>query len=532
MHAAVPSRSAVAWIRRWYQTAAWVLIVLSGIAVRLPGIGRPFWLDEAWVANSALAASLRQAFYYDTWLQTTPPLFVTAIRIAHQVFGGFEISFRAVPFSLNILAVLLALIFGERVFGSVPGLFLGAITATSPTLVSLSLQLKQYSADLFCAFLLMILIWNYSQSPTRKNFISLLTAFLVCMPLAYTSMIFLPLAGFILLHGNTGHKIKLLRTLTFGLLSLGMFLVLQFLFIRPNQSPELLAYWYMQGGFRAQSQNILKFYLHGFSTAIRMFYSRSSLLTRIIGSLAVCGIINLLVSIGNARSRVLLALACLPILTMLALNALRLYPFYAEKQDSFMFPCLAVLALCGATAIVEILPLGAKNKAILRPASIALCIVVTTTAVWMGIRNPIGVNSEDPASAVRFLERSARSGDLVYVHGSAEEQIKLYLKLYDVHGLAVTFGNTGWPCCTRNHQFETGPKSDSYVMLDFKSQTEKARPGRILMVFSDRAKHWAWLKRDEREIILRHAQDLGCQQVNTYAAGAIIVDDLHCDAPR
>lgn len=175
-----------AFIQRGTQ-ATWLLIILSAIAVRLPGIGRPFSLDEAWVANSALAPSLRDSFRYDTWLQTTPPMFVMAIRIAHRLFGGSEIPFRAVPFAFSVASVVLALLLGKRLFEPVFDLFLGAVTAVSPILISLSLQLKQYSSDVCCAVLLMILIWDYSQRSTRRNYTRLLIASLVCLPLAYTT---------------------------------------------------------------------------------------------------------------------------------------------------------------------------------------------------------------------------------------------------------------------------------------------------------------------------------------------------------
>ena len=117
-------------------------------------------------------------------------------------------------------------------------------------------------------------------------------------------------------------------------------------------------------------------------------------------------------------------------------------------------------------------------------------------------------------------------GDLVYVHASAEEQIKLYVRLFDVHGMSVVFGNTGWPCCTRHHQFETGPVADSYVMDDFQNKTGEDRSERILLVFADRTRHWEWLGRDERQIILRHVQEMSCQSVDTHWAGSIVIDDL------
>jgi hypothetical protein len=411
-------------------------------------------------------------------------------------------------------------------------LFLGAILAVSPILISLSLQLKQYSSDVCCAVLLMIVIWNYSHGSTRRNYARLLIASLVCLPLAYTTVMFLPSAGIVLVGADTDRRTTMLRTATFVVLSSAVFLTLQFVFIKPNQSPELVAYWYLQNAFPPNGNANYKFYIHAFREAFYMFYFRSRFLPRLFGLLAICGFTNLLWSIQNARSKALLALAWLPIVVLLALNRFLLYPFYAENQDIFMFPCLAVLVVWGATKIAELLTRNSRQRIIIETLSILICAASTMTAFWLDWRNPPGFNSEDPAAAVRFLERTVNPGDLVYVHASAEEQIKLYVRLFDVHGMSVVFGNTGWPCCTRHHQFETGPVADSYVMDDFQNKTREARSERILLVFADRTRHWEWLGRDERQIILRHVQEMSCQNVDTHWAGSIVIDDLHCDARR
>jgi len=518
-----PTRSV--FIQRSTQ-ATWLLIILSAVAVRLPGIGRPFWLDEAWVANSALTPTLLESFRYDTWLQTSPPMFVMAIRFAHKLFGGFEIPFRAVPFTFSVASVVLALFLGKRLFGPVFGLFLGAVTAVSPELISLSLELKQYSSDVCCAFVLLIVIWDYSRSSTQRSYTRLLIASLVCLPLSYTTVMFLPLAGIVLLGSDADRRIRFIRTAIFTLLTSAVFLTLLFLFIRPNQSPEMMAYWHTQRAFPPRISGTFQFYMDGFKGVFYMSWSR--FLSWGFALLAICGVANLAWSIRNARSRALLALSCLPILTLLALDRLLLYPFCANKQDIFIFPCLAVLGLCGAAKIVEFLTRNIRERVAIEAVSIVACAAFTMAALRLDFRKPPRFSSEDPASAVRLLQRTANPGDLVYVHASAEEQIKLYLRLFDVHDMTVVFGNTGWPCCTRHHQFETGAVDDSYVMRDLQNQVGEARSGRVFLVFADRIPQWAWLGRDERQMILRHVQDLSCQRVGTHPSGSIVIDDLRC----
>lgn len=453
-------------------------------------------------------------------------MFVIAIRMAHKLFGGFEIPFRAVPFAFSVASVVLALFLGKRLLGPIFGPFLGAVIAVSPALIRLSLELKQYSSDVCCAVLLMILIWDYLQRPDWRTYTRLLIASLVTLPLAYTTVMFLPLAAIVILAADRDRKTKAIRIAIFILLTSAVFLTLLFVFIKPNESPELVAYWYLQKTFPPKGGGNFRFYLDGFKSALHIPWSR--FLSWLFALLAIGGLASLLWSIRKGRSKALLAFTCLPILTLLVLNRLFLYPFYAEKQDIFTFPCLPMLALCGVTTMTGFLTRHIRQRAIVEAASLLACAAFTLTALLMDFRKPPRFSSEDPASAVRYLKLTNRPGDLVYVHASAEEQIKLYLRLFDVQGLTVVFGNTGWACCTRHHQFETGMVDDSYVIRDLQNHMSETRSGRVLLVFSDRIQHWEWLGRDERQIILRHASDLSCQRIGTHPAGTIVIDDLRC----
>jgi hypothetical protein len=66
---------------RYFLILVLVGLAVAGVMIRVQFLERSLWLDEAWVANSIRAASLRNAIYYDAWLQTTPPLFVALNRV-------------------------------------------------------------------------------------------------------------------------------------------------------------------------------------------------------------------------------------------------------------------------------------------------------------------------------------------------------------------------------------------------------------------------------------------------------------------
>ena len=52
-----------------------LFVLIIGVVSRIVHVNWSFWLDESWVANSVSSDSLSQMFYYDSWLQTSPPSF-------------------------------------------------------------------------------------------------------------------------------------------------------------------------------------------------------------------------------------------------------------------------------------------------------------------------------------------------------------------------------------------------------------------------------------------------------------------------
>ena len=82
-------------------------LLVAGVASRVHFLDRSLWLDEAWVANSMQAASLRGAFYYDEWLQTSPPLFIVIGRFFIYLFGTSNVALRVLPAFSGIIAVFL-----------------------------------------------------------------------------------------------------------------------------------------------------------------------------------------------------------------------------------------------------------------------------------------------------------------------------------------------------------------------------------------------------------------------------------------
>jgi uncharacterized membrane protein len=73
-------------------------------------------MDEAWVANSILTENIAGMFYYDSWLQTTPPLYLLLARLTVFVFGTSNTAFRTLSSLLGILLIFNFIILSKNIF--------------------------------------------------------------------------------------------------------------------------------------------------------------------------------------------------------------------------------------------------------------------------------------------------------------------------------------------------------------------------------------------------------------------------------
>ena len=120
-----------------------VAVILIRMVVDIPALGRSFWTDEAWVANSIVSPSLQQLFYPDAWLQTTAPLFLLLARTT-MLFGGIsETALRFVPYLMSVVAALGFALFARRTLHSSTAILATALFLFTPQVVTYSRLLKQ-----------------------------------------------------------------------------------------------------------------------------------------------------------------------------------------------------------------------------------------------------------------------------------------------------------------------------------------------------------------------------------------------------
>src|ERR1041384_7072187 len=167
-------------------------LLVIGAIMRLSYLDRSLWLDEAWVANSVQSPTLHEAFYYDDWLQTTPPLFVVVSRVITTLFGTSNVAFRVFPAVAGIISILLFGFIALRLLKPNYALMATALFVFNPRLILYSQSLKQYSTDVLSTVIFIVVGYMYMAKRSDRWFYVLLVSFSVLSFLSYQVIVFFP----------------------------------------------------------------------------------------------------------------------------------------------------------------------------------------------------------------------------------------------------------------------------------------------------------------------------------------------------
>ena len=140
--------------RRW-QLAAAALCVVGALA-RLAAYAqhRSLWYDEAALALNVVQRGFMKLLRPLDFLQTAPPLFLWAERLAILPLGASEWSLRSVPFAAGILTPPLMWRVARRALPPLAAIAAVALVALSPSLVHYAAEAKPYAVDALIALIL------------------------------------------------------------------------------------------------------------------------------------------------------------------------------------------------------------------------------------------------------------------------------------------------------------------------------------------------------------------------------------------
>jgi hypothetical protein len=505
-------------IKNWLAHHVLLLLIIAlAVAVRLPGITRGIWIDEAWVANSVLSRTWHDVFYYPNWLQTTPPLLLVLLRAVTSPMRPSELALRAVPFVFGIIAIVVYERWILRCLPKFPAMLSTVLLAFSPAAIIYSQEVKQYSTDLFTAVLLLSISWAYLESPSAKRYLILLVTATVAPALSYPAVFLLPVGlAAILLDDRTARPTRLGRCGLFLAASAVFVAALHIVFIRPNSNPLLFSFW--AEFFPPHGRVAAQAHFYGLQSMALVGFlplPDSLVLKSAVGILLLIGAVLALWR-GNRQQRWLAVFCMLPVVAVVGANLLRRYPFASSRLNISLLPCITT---CFGLTLVMIWELGRPTlpQRLWQPPdwavqpAVALVAIVLAGAILVHLASRKYVAWEDSRGALAYVHSHLRPGDVIYLHASLLEESKFYFQMWQWSDAPVRFGDTGVPCCPRATDLESKNKSASHLKDDV-MRMRVGDPSRLWFVYTSRANYWElpFVRRDEPVQIDTLLGRLGC----------------------
>jgi len=505
-------------LRRFW-VVAFLLVFIAAAIPRLVELKRSLWAAEAWVANSILADSLNQVFYYDAWLQTTPPLFLLLARAVVKALGVSNLTLRLVPFTFGMAATILIAALAMRLFRRPFAMLCMMLIAFSPTAIRYSLELKQYTGDLAMSAAILLALWSCIER-NRGAFFWIIALFTVGVFLSQTSVMFIPLAACILLFAERTRPLKARILMCTGfLLFVGLLADLQYLiFVKPNLAPHLESYW--NDGFLQNFRpvEVALFYMKYVGGSFIGFFlpnqikdvlsSLPALAQLTMFAVALAVVAGFVIAIRRDTRRLwILSFWLVPALTLIFMNVLRLYPISARRILLFLLPCVSLVIVLMLETLWHLtsIRLPCRVTRALSKLSVFFGVLCVLLAFILGTRPILWhiSDTEDVEGAVKYLKSKVEKGDAIYVHGSTVESVKLYLRTLEWQEAPIVYGKTGWPCCIRKEEMQLGNADDDTVRGDVERASEQAPKGSLWLVYG-------WLAGHELKVQLDYLRARAC----------------------
>jgi len=454
-------------LARW---ASYSAILLGALVLNLDGIGRSLWLDEAWVANSVHQPTLGGMFYYPEWLQTSPPLFLLLARGATNLFEFSTIYLRLIPLLFALLAAVAMLAVARRVVAAPLGLMAATLLVFHPLPVEYFRSFKQYGAEMAATAVLLLFIGAYLKALGRREFIWLVGATCLLLPLSYPLAFLLP--GIVIALWKFSPK----RAMVYAATAAVIVGVLYAVFVRPNVAPVLWTYW----GNGADPQ-----------------YGGGAIPIVLVSAAALYGM-------WRVRSWTLF-ICVLPCALLLLAEVSGWYPA-SPRTRLFVRPCfLLALAIVANDLYARV----ASRWMIVSVAVTLASIVLMGWGLLKQFNEGRGEPHEDYIAAIDLLRENLRPGDTLLVHPAAREGFRLYAEIENWHP-AVIYGDTGWPCCARGHVTTPRSSTEALVKKDLDAKIPLGTSGRVWMLYPDRSAHWDYTGVSEGDLWRRLLAERGC----------------------
>lgn len=530
------------YFARWRVTIYIITVAVAcyGVLMRCSGLGRSLWLDEAWVANSVAAPSLRGMFYYNTWLQSSPPLFLLPVRASVALFGPSNAVFRALPLLMGILALLSLFLLVARILSRPFALLAWTLLVLSPAAIDYSRELKQYSSELAASATILLVCTLYIENATVRRFWLLVATVVAGLLIGYGVAFVLP--GIILLvcmlpirYGTPSDvgawtPRPFVRAFFLAAAAGGTLVGEYFLLVAPNSPAVLRAAW------AKKNTGIASFTRQAASEGYRLIAElplnhllrRQGIVLSVVGIIIIVGLSLAWLRFRKGRRKWLdlQAVCLLPCLLLIVSDWFSWYPF-TERTSLFALPFVIVIVMSSLQLAYFFVVQRRRNW--LRPLLDVVLLCAIAITIHAGRRNfaSLSVPREDVDGAVSFLKAHVQSGDFLWVHASCSEAFKLYASMSRWQDAPVRYGHTGWPCCPRGIDNASDTSTELLVRNDFGGALPIGFHGTAWLLYTMRPEHWQQ-RANEPQIMQTILRERGCVEMPTPPFNNLGVGSFDC----
>ncbi len=392
------------------------LAVAVGLAVLLVHdvpylLHQSFWVDEAWVADTVRAPiGLTRSLALSTPLGWT-----YLLRLVP--FGGPE-RLRLVPLAFAMLVAAAGYVFGRELgLGRYStGILTGAAALLSPALLEAN-DLKQYTAEAFACLVVWVLVARVENEWRTRRLVAIAATASLGMLFANT-VIFVGVAAMASLAIECLIRRQYRRLIELAAASAGMLVVALVIYetlVRPNVTPNLVAYW---DGFYVPTRSVSSavVFLH------RAFHDLAPYMGFRSVALAAVGVVAGIAALVWLRRFALAVMFPIMMAIVIMASAARKYPFGDPRTSTFWLVLVPVLTAVAVAAVGRLATTIDRRMPAL-VAAVALAIWVPVTMPYVRVHS---IPVEDIHSEVTYLQAHFRPGDVVIVSYGASYGFAYY----------------------------------------------------------------------------------------------------------
>jgi hypothetical protein len=405
-------------------------------------LNEPYWLDEAWVADS-IRAPLSEV---PRLASSTPLGWTMLLRLVPG--GGLERQ-RLVPLAFAGLAVATGYLLGRelRLTRFVAGLLTAAAVLLSPAMLVRD-DLKQYTAEAFAALLIWLLVArldNTRLDNTRSRWWLAALALVTSVGTLFAeTAIFTGGAAFTCLFlvalGRRQWR-RLAELAVAGAGTLAIFAVIFVAVLKPRIDPQLSSYWAPLYSPTSVTGAARFFWTElsqrvgpeiGFPAGV----SKSPTTPATVAELAIPLALTVagIAALAVMRRYALAALLPVTLVVAMTASAARQYPFGDERTSTYwevMFPVLMAIAVAAAIGWLG-LAFDRLSSGVRRWALPVVAVAIAAAAIAGYVQqvrpdiNSHTIPDDDSRSQVQFAEAHYRAGDVFLVDFGASYGFDYY----------------------------------------------------------------------------------------------------------